>query len=328
MREAPAPDHRAGTAADPRRAFLRAFGFVDDNNAYLAFKGTQAGRDWLLNLQSWMIERPARHAGFHQAWRAIRDDVETWLKWPEVAGKTLHVGGHSLGGAMAVLASYELAGTGIPIGNIVTVGQPRVGGRSFNAAFTGTDVRNADGQALCSRYESYVHGADPVPWKPPFWLGFSHVKSLRRIDVRSLFALGHDGGTPTPSGTIDHRLPLKLVCLLLSASTSTYSIAAGLLQHSDALSDAALDAVKKHASIGYARIMAPGQLLSPAAINAEGANLQDFDLALCARVFVTALAIAGIGWYFSTNLLTFILNVLGIILLLVSPILIWNWIRG
>lgn len=327
MSDAPPADDRAGMPGDPRRKFLRAFGFVDRDNAYLVFKGTQTCRDWLLNLQFWMIGQPARHAGFHRAWRSINSGVQAWLKQPHVAGKTLHLAGHSLGGAMAVLASYELAAARIRIGNIVTVGQPRVGGRSFKAAYAGTCVWNAEGNPLLSRFESHVHGADPVPWKPPAWLGFSHVQLPNTINIQWLYGFSPGAASETTPALFDHRSLFSLSLQLLSFAPGIADIVKALLvSHSNQLYGAALDAVAKHKSVGYVEVMAPGTLLTPAAIYDEGTKLPGAGELSCWACLVLPFLAIAYGLFFSPDLLKFI--GLGIALLIVAPILIWNWIRG
>jgi hypothetical protein len=99
-----------------------------------------------------------------------------------------------------------------------------------------------------------------------------------------------------------------------------------LVSHSNQLSGAALDAVAKHKSIGYVEVMAPGTLLTPAAIYDEGTKLPGpVDVSCWACLVLPCLAIA-YGLVFSPDLLRFI--GLGVAPLIVAPILIWNWIRG
>ena len=109
------------------------------------------------------------HSGFGDDYDSIRDNL--WnlvtmarLKYPEYS---LHFTGHSLGGALATLASLE-AVYSLKYDNvtIVTFGSPRVGGVMF--AYTWNTL-------LSSRSLRLVHEFDLVPHLPPSKIGFSHV---------------------------------------------------------------------------------------------------------------------------------------------------------
>ena len=61
--------------------------------------------------------------------------------------------GHSLGGAMAVLVAEALTHEGIPVKELRTMGNPRVGNRQFVNASEGCDIR---------AYIRYVNNNDIV----------------------------------------------------------------------------------------------------------------------------------------------------------------------
>ena len=102
---------------------------LDRARAIVAFRGTEPSslENWLSNLDAahavWAVgDGPTRetlrvHAGFLDAYEAVRDDIFAALarvaarRHPAANGGPLPVAvtGHSLGGALATLAAYELS---------------------------------------------------------------------------------------------------------------------------------------------------------------------------------------------------------------------------
>ena len=114
------------------------------------------------------------HKGFVDAiaeiWEPLRVEVETKMKQ---ADRPLWITGHSLGGALALLAAWLLKRRFIPVHQIYTYGAPMVGNQkasdAFNREFKGTIFR-------------YVSGRDPVPKLPGLSLvanEFTHVESAK-----------------------------------------------------------------------------------------------------------------------------------------------------
>lgn len=159
------------------RANLEELEFSDDNNteayivrsrdqkwAALVFRGSDDLRAWLTNLQfqheSWSTGEV--HAGFK---RALVTKV-----WPDV----LHVldsldcplfyAGHSLGGALAVLAASLRAPRAT-----YTFGSPLVGNAPFAATFDGKPLFRV------------VNHIDVVTSVPPAFFGYHHAGELHRI---------------------------------------------------------------------------------------------------------------------------------------------------
>lgn len=137
---------RAGTQCalvQPRTSSGRRF-------TVLVFRGTDELRDWVRNLRAvpaaW--SRGGRvHAGFaralHRIWRELRERLER-------ADGPLVCTGHSLGGALALLAASR-----VPAASVWTFGAPRVGDRAFARALHDIPVQRV------------VNGRDLVPQLPP-----------------------------------------------------------------------------------------------------------------------------------------------------------------
>lgn len=161
----------------------RGFGFVadiDGNDAVLAFRGTQIFKpgDSLSKFRAiaqdyWTDARIERrpvsdgawvHAGFADSARELMDRLQgsDLLAAP----KRWWLAGHSLGGALAVLAAERLSSVpGHRVAAVITYGQPRVGNDRH--------VARLQHLPICR----VVHGCDAVPSLPPAQLGFAHALS-------------------------------------------------------------------------------------------------------------------------------------------------------
>jgi triacylglycerol lipase len=159
----------------------------NDDFAVVAFRGTTSDRDWAVNRD--LLPGKARipghprnvkvHGGFLAAFIPIEVDLRVSLH--ELTGdRPIYITGHSLGGALALVASAVLGGTQagtnlVPLGDriaaVYTFGAPRVGGRDFEECVKAPHYR-------------VVNHSDLVPWMPPTWVfGYRHsgdVRILRR----------------------------------------------------------------------------------------------------------------------------------------------------
>jgi pimeloyl-ACP methyl ester carboxylesterase len=108
------------------------------------------------------------HRGFDRAFDAVSDQVT--LALAERGTEPLLITGHSMGGALAVVAAdHCLAENGVRATAIYTFGMPRVGDEDFAARYN--DILGATTYRL-------VHGDDIVATVPPSRLGFRHVGRL------------------------------------------------------------------------------------------------------------------------------------------------------
>ena len=105
---------------------------ADTGVAVLSFRGTeQKIQDWKTNLnarRTRMTGVPV-HGGFWKAFDGVRPKIQKDLTPLIDAGYTLYVTGHSLGGALALIATREIGHDST--GACYTFGQPRVSGYGF-----------------------------------------------------------------------------------------------------------------------------------------------------------------------------------------------------
>jgi hypothetical protein len=127
--ETPTPFVHPGTGSE-------AFGAVraTDGAALVAFRGTRpdAVRDLMTDARATLVAWPESggrvHAGFAAAARALFPGIREWLARTEHDPSRTILAGHSLGAALATLASSV-----ITQGRLVTLGSPRVGDEAFVA---------------------------------------------------------------------------------------------------------------------------------------------------------------------------------------------------
>ena len=143
--------------------------------ALLAFRGTQSIGNCLTDADALLVSQfpyPGRvHSGFAEAVEQVWPEVRRILGNPS-RSVPLWVTGHSLGGAMATLASVRLTSEGYKVRAVYTYGSPRVGDRFFRNSYSLANYR-------------FVNDNDLVPHLPFRWC-YKHVGKLRLVD--------HEGG--------------------------------------------------------------------------------------------------------------------------------------
>lgn len=126
----------------------------------LAFRGTEQNfKDFKTDLKAHLIPihggggQELVHAGFQDGFDSIRAEVEESLKQNE--DLPLYITGHSLGAALATLATWHIASSSL--GACYTFGGPRVGNLALERRFKTPIYR-------------VVNAADLVPRVPPAYL--------------------------------------------------------------------------------------------------------------------------------------------------------------
>ena len=136
----------------------------------IAFRGTDTEEvsDWLANLSrsEFQTEEGPMHKGFRNAYYSLKPQIQTIIG-SLGPPKHLWVTGHSLGGALALVCSYDLCEIErFSLDGVITFGQPRVA--------RGNLVKHLD-TLLANRYVHFVNNDDMVPRIPP---SFDHCGEL------------------------------------------------------------------------------------------------------------------------------------------------------
>lgn len=157
----------------------------------LAFRGTASLRNWLTDLDCQFV--PASygrvHAGFAAALASVYAQLAELIFDAHYAGKRIWLTGHSLGGALALLAARQLIK---PLAGCYTFGQPRAGDAGF--------CQSCDA-LLKSRVFRVVHDADLVPRVP--WL----LGSYRHAGHEVFYPAPSEGGRWKMDPSIFAKLP-------------------------------------------------------------------------------------------------------------------------
>ncbi|MFJ5677941.1 lipase family protein [Streptomyces sp. NPDC093097] len=158
----------------------QAYTAASDDMIITAFRGTEPTeiRDWLSDASTPPWPGPAKtgyvHYGFAEALQSIFPDVKDTLSELRSNNQTVWFTGHSLGGALAMLAGARmyLEDPRLQADGVYTYGQPRTCDRLLAEAYN---------NGFKNRMYRFVNNADIVPQLPPE-PAFTHVEALRYID--------------------------------------------------------------------------------------------------------------------------------------------------
>ena len=115
----------------------------ESDHIIIAFRGTSNIRDWITDaqfLRKLLVEeangdRCEVHHGFLDAYESVIEPLAAYLRQIVVGARKVFVTGHSLGGALAILAALELKRQAFAIAQVYTFGQPRVGNAAFKRLY-------------------------------------------------------------------------------------------------------------------------------------------------------------------------------------------------
>lgn len=123
------------------------------DEAVVAFRGTDDFADWFTNLDVALDAAGEVHRGFAAAYASLQDQLRRALRHRGV--RQVWITGHSLGGAMAVIAALDLIlGGGVRVRGVMTFGQPLLLAPSFAPEAN---------RLLAGRFLRFIHGDDVVP---------------------------------------------------------------------------------------------------------------------------------------------------------------------
>lgn len=160
----------------------QAYTMVSDDMIVTAFRGTepQQIKDWLSDATTPPRRGPAGtgyvHDGFGEALESIWPDVKDTHAELRTNGQTVWFTGHSLGGALAMLAGARmyLEEPRLAADGVYTYGQPRTCDAKLAKAYN---------KGFKDRMYRFVNNNDIVPQMPPE-PAYTHVETLRYIDSR------------------------------------------------------------------------------------------------------------------------------------------------
>ena len=145
-------------------------GFImgNDKVIILAFRGTENRTDWRTDLNFPKVKAMFGyiHKGFRSALEAVIDDILAAVEEMRDNDQSLWITGHSLGAALATLATAFYRHQKHPVSGLYTFGSPRVGDDKFD------DFFEPDFGRFTFRV---VNGNDIVTRVPPRNFGFNHV---------------------------------------------------------------------------------------------------------------------------------------------------------
>ena len=204
--------HTGRTGFLKRSRGTEAYLCKNDNMFVLVFRGTTDGRDWLTNFNIFKKELEVGqydsepqyvkvHRGFYLAFKEhieqMSSDLQNIIQGPD--RKPIFITGHSLGGALAQLATLTYSCD--QIGACYTFGSPRVGGRSLDRFVKPPHYR-------------ITNEWDSIPFTPAFSMGYRHTGDARSIIGSPPRLLRHSRGIVQQWLIVILRLltiPLKLL---------------------------------------------------------------------------------------------------------------------
>ncbi|MEV6820301.1 lipase family protein [Nocardiopsis dassonvillei] len=175
----------------------QAYTMASDDMIITAFRGTEPTeiRDWLSDANAPLVPGQANrgmvHWGFNQALEAVYPAIHAAVGEMRANGQSVWFTGHSLGGALAMLAAARLYfSDGVLADGVYTFGQPR----TCDAALAG-----AYDEAFRGRMFRFVNNNDIVAQVPPEPL-YRHVSEMRYIDAQGRL---REGRMPLLDGLAD-----------------------------------------------------------------------------------------------------------------------------
>lgn len=142
----------------------------------VCFRGTAGVQDAIQDLKFKDRTKRGIHKGFAEAFSSAQSEITHQIR--DIGTRELIFCGHSLGGALAILAYAHYAPTHEKC-RCVTFGCPRVFGSEAFSDKESPGYRLAQDEII-----RYAHPRDPVTYLPPWMGGYRHVG--KRVKVKLL----------------------------------------------------------------------------------------------------------------------------------------------
>ncbi len=149
-------------------------------------------QDWITDFEA-IPDPDGVHSGFEQTVETVWSTIQTAIASRAAPEQPLFFTGHSLGGALAIIAAKRAAELKPKIKTVVyTFGSPRTGGAAFFEEYT---------RLLGDATFRLIDGTDIVPTVPPTLLGtYRHVGRAVQCQTEGFFdpqtIMSHDGNKP------------------------------------------------------------------------------------------------------------------------------------
>jgi len=132
--------HENAGSSEPRifkKEGTRGFIALVEKAAFVAFEGTNEIKDWLTNGDVRFVKGTWGwvHKGFRDGLNKVWPDMKRFLNDHADAFESIWFTGHSLGGALAMLAAADFLVEKGKVDGVYTFGQPRVGDGIFRRYF-------------------------------------------------------------------------------------------------------------------------------------------------------------------------------------------------
>jgi hypothetical protein len=143
----------------------------------VAFRGSTTAGNYVLDDLNAFWHTPYKescpecmvHAGFHDVWKSLKEKVYGALDSRACGRKRIRLTGHSLGGAVAAMAAFDMADRYV-LKHVYTFGQPRVSNVIFNdVMISKLAVQDTAYFRVVSYRDPYPH-MPPLGWDTPYWV--------------------------------------------------------------------------------------------------------------------------------------------------------------